>query len=145
MQCNIKEEELLKDADEVAVHFETLTTDENNHFTKSDVISALQTYYNPTEKTYTRKIEYITNKTGIPLQRTKRNGRKQKAHLRRARAVLLVSRYDLIAEGKYETVGRPSKARIVQEWRKNNPNKRKIDCQRETGLSRPTVLKYWDN
>ena len=40
--------------------------------------------------------------------------------------------------------GRPDKKAIVTEWRKNNPWGKKIDCQRETGLSRPTILKYWN-
>ena len=39
--------------------------------------------------------------------------------------------------------GRPDKAKIVQEWRKNNPDSRKIDCEKDTGLSRHTVLKWW--
>ena len=33
---------------------------------------------------------------------------------------------------------------IVKEWRKQHPYGRKIDCERETGLSRPTVIKWWE-
>lgn len=40
--------------------------------------------------------------------------------------------------------GRPSKEKIVLDWRKQNPRGRKVDCIRETGLSKPTVYKYWD-
>ena len=26
-----------------------------------------------------------------------------------------------------------------------NPNGKKIDCEKETGISRPTVLKWWND
>lgn len=32
----------------------------------------------------------------------------------------------------------------VQKWRSNNPQGKKIDCSKETGLSRPTVDRYWN-
>jgi hypothetical protein len=41
--------------------------------------------------------------------------------------------------------GRPDKKEVVLEWRQSHPYGRKIDCQRDTGLSRPTVLKWWDS
>ena len=41
--------------------------------------------------------------------------------------------------------GRPDKEKIVEEWRNAHPDGKKIDCERETGLSRPTVLKWWDS
>ena len=34
--------------------------------------------------------------------------------------------------------------KIVQEWRMNNPYGNKTQCAKGTGLSRPTVIKYWD-
>ena len=34
-------------------------------------------------------------------------------------------------------------AKVVSEWKQSNPNGRKIQCARDTGLSRPTVDKYW--
>lgn len=37
----------------------------------------------------------------------------------------------------------PSKE-IVREWRKLNPLGRKIQCYKDTKLSRPTIDKYWD-
>ena len=42
--------------------------------------------------------------------------------------------------------GRPKgsdKKEIVLEWRKKHPEGRKADCIRETGLSKPTVYKWW--
>lgn len=39
--------------------------------------------------------------------------------------------------------GRPSKQQVVQEWKKNNPERTKADCIKETGLSKTTVYKHW--
>ena len=39
--------------------------------------------------------------------------------------------------------GRPDKAEIVADWCRKNPNGTKADCIRETGLSKPTVYKWW--
>lgn len=33
---------------------------------------------------------------------------------------------------------------VILRWRTENPTKRKIDCNRELGISRPTIDKYWD-
>lgn len=33
---------------------------------------------------------------------------------------------------------------IIKDWREQHPNGRKVDCEKETGLSRPTVLKWWN-
>ncbi|PDW76336.1 hypothetical protein BB422_07795 [Helicobacter pylori] len=44
--------------------------------------------------------------------------------------------------------GRPKnsgiKQSLIQEWRIKNPQGKKIDCHRESGLSRPTIDKWWD-
>lgn len=39
---------------------------------------------------------------------------------------------------------RPDKAKIVEDWRNAHPDAKKIDCERETGLSRHTILKLCD-
>mgnify|MGYP003106425093 FL=1 len=88
--------------------------------------------------------EEISRRTGIPIRTTtKRNGRRQDLHLKLARA----SR-DILCEerGKSdwrEGNGRKPKQAQVQEWRKNHPDGKKADCIRETGLSKPTVYKWW--
>ena len=40
--------------------------------------------------------------------------------------------------------GRPIAQQTVQSWREAHPAGRKADCIRETGISKPTVLKWWD-
>ena len=39
--------------------------------------------------------------------------------------------------------GRKSKKDAVEEWQRENPGRRKADCMRELGITRPTVMKYW--
>lgn len=90
---------------------------------------------------YNYTIDDIKKLTLVPIEKNKRNYRKQSEHLKMARFVR-----DEI-NGRAETWrnkdGRPTKARIVEEWQKSHPGGRKVDCIRETGLSKPTVIKWW--
>ena len=44
----------------------------------------------------------------------------------------------------YDNVGRHNVADTVIEWRKAHPDGKKADCIKETGLSKPTVYKWWN-
>ena len=44
---------------------------------------------------------------------------------------------------KGEIKGAPTKQEQIKQWRKEHPDGRKVDCQRELGISKPTVLKWW--
>ena len=39
--------------------------------------------------------------------------------------------------------GRPDKQAQVEEWQRNHPDGTKAECIRDTGLSKPTVYKWW--
>lgn len=143
VQCNIEPEQVERDCRRVAERFEELTVKEDNHFTEYDILCALKTYYDGSEQAYRRRIEFISKKTGIKLEPNKRNGRKQNLHLRLARA-----NRDILCEerGKSdwrEGNGRPSAEQIVLEWKEKHPEGKKADCIRETGLSKPTVYRWW--
>lgn len=138
VQCQIEPERVEADCRKMARHLESLTTDEKNHFTEYDILCALRTYHTADEGAYRRKLEYISDKTGIPLQRAKRNGRTQADHLKRARAVRDVD-YENWREGN----GRKPKKELVKEWRENHPDGTKAECIRNTGLTKPTVYKWW--
>lgn len=130
-------EELEKDSFDIMERFEELTDDERNHFTAADVLSALEAFEDRWN-TYPR--EAIEYRSGIMIPANKRNGRKQNIHLQRARAVQEID-YPM---GEWRTGnGRKSKQPIVEEWQRRNPGGRKADCRRDTGLSRPTIDKYW--
>jgi len=40
--------------------------------------------------------------------------------------------------------GAPTKLAIVKAWRASHPDGSKNACERETGLSRVTIIKWWD-
>lgn len=147
VQCNIEPEQVEADCRRIAEHFERLTDSDDNHFTEYDVLCALKTYHTASEQAYRRKIEYIAKKTGIPLTPNKRNGRKQIVHLMGARALQQIN--DQVNGTNWrEGNGRPkesgTKAQQVFEYRVAHPDAKKIDCERETKLSRHTVLKWWN-
>lgn len=147
VQCNIEPEQVEADCRRIAEHFERLTDSDDNHFTEYDVLCALKTYHTASEQAYRRKIEYIAKKTGIPLTPNKRNGRKQIVHLIGARALQQIN--DQVNGTNWrEGNGRPkksgTKAQQVFDYRAAHPDAKKIDCERETKLSRHTVLKWWN-
>lgn len=138
VQCNIAPEQVEKDCRELAVLLESRTVEQDNHFTEYDILCALKTYHEASEGAYRRRIEFISAKTGIPLTPNKRNGRKQKDHIKLMNFVR-----DEI-NGNKNWHGRKSKLEIVYSWRMENPNGRKADCIRATGLDKKTVYKWWD-
>ena len=133
----VTEEELKEDAFGLLDHMESLTDSEENHFTTGDVLDALEAF-NDKWITYPRiSVEY---KSGIRIKVNKRNGRKQEDHLKRARAVQTVD----YPSGEWrDGNGRKPKKDIVEDWCLRHPDGTKADCIRETGLSKPTVYKWW--
>lgn len=135
-KCGVSKETLEEDAYGLI----PLMNTKGDEFTEDDVMKALEAY-NDSYITY--PIHAIEARTGIQLPRNKRNGLKQKDHLEIARAIQTIKDRQ---QGKNwrEGNGRPDKTKIVEEWRTTHPDGKKIDCERETGLSRHTVLKWWN-
>lgn len=130
-KCGVSREELERDAYGLI----PLMNTKGDTFTEDDVLHALEAY---TDNYITYPIHTIVNRTGIPIKKNKRNYRKQAVHLARARAV------QDIDYPNHEWAGRPTAEQTVREWRKSHPTGKKADCIRETGLSKPTVYKWWD-
>lgn len=154
VQCDIEEETLLKDVDLLTEYFESMTQDEDNHFTEHDKQSALRTYYISKEKedkqhsfvesTYYRSIKTVSERTGIPLEPAKR--RKKEKRIGRARHVAAITamRDAIYPDGSWrQGNGRKPKKQIVVDWRAEHPEGKKADCIRDTGLTKPTVYKWW--
>lgn len=144
VQCSIEPEQVEKDCRRVAERFEELTIDDNNHFTEYDILCALKTYHDGSEQAYRRRIEFVSKKTGIELIPNKRNGRKQKNHLERARAVQEID----YPGGEWRNKkGRPrgsgTAEQTVRKWQQVHPGGKKAECIRETGLAKHTVYKWW--
>lgn len=134
VKCDISETELRKDAYGLLEFMNTLQRD----FTVDDIEGALNFYQESFVTFPRREVELIS---GLDVPANKRNGRKQEVHLARARAVQEIDYPD----GEWRNGnGRKPKSDIVRRWRENNPRGRKVDCHRETGLSRVTIDKWWN-
>lgn len=150
-KCNVPFDILKRDALELVPRMEALTGNTGRHFSVQDALDALKAYKESSE-TFPRQL--IEDRSGLRIEPNKRNGRPQDLHLKLARG----SR-DILQEAKgrkdwREGNGRPKGSIVlaedspqyakVQEWRDRNPNStNKSRCARETGLSRPTVRKWW--
>lgn len=153
VKCGVPRDEVLADALSLVPAFDRKTETVDNPFTEDDVNDAMRAY----DEEYNKwPIRVIETTTGIRIERNIRKGRKQPLHLMIARASRDVQ---ALAKGKtnwYEGNGRKkgikisadksSHAAIIKDWREKNPDsKNKSLCARETGLSRPTVTRWWDS
>lgn len=137
MKCGISREELENDAFGYIELLDSIGKREDNPFTANDVLKALEAY-NASYVTY--PVKTISDRTGIRIEKNKRNYRKQELHLKLARANKAI----LKEAEEMKPEGRPNVKEMVLRWKRFNPEGKKIDCERETGLSRPTVLKWWN-
>lgn len=135
VKSGISKKQVEKDAIELIPFLNGMSDTEP--FTESDVKSALECF---DERYMTFPIEDISKISGIAIEKNKRNGRKQGLHLKMARSNLAIMNEDIGSSLQ----GRPDKQKIIAEWQKCHPEGKKIDCIRETGISKPTVLKWWD-
>lgn len=131
-KCAIPYEELVRDSIDLLPFLNSI----GGEFTLEDTMHALEAY-NDSYMTY--PIDTIISRTDIKIEKNKRNGRKRKDHI-----VLMNTMKSLKKQlGEEVAEGRPDKAKVVTEWQERNPKGRKVDCIRETGLSKPTVYKWW--
>ena len=101
---------------------------------EDDIKSALETY---DRQYYNFTIDDIVKLTDIPIEKNKRNYRKQDQHLKLARGQL-----ELLKEMGEVEVGRPSKESLVREYLEDNPEHSPTEIARNLGISRTTVYKY---
>ena len=138
-KCGIAEKELEEDAFGMVERLDLLTSDEDNHFTREDVLAALELY---NDNYITFPIDAISQLTELRIEKNKRNGRKLDQHIKMVNS-LRVMRRDVLGENEYKNNGRPTAQDKVIKWKREHPNGKKADCIRETGLSKPTVYKWW--
>ena len=106
----------------------------SNPLEEDDIKSALETY---DRQYYNFTIDDIVKLTDIPIEKNKRNYRKQDQHLKLARGQL-----ELLKEMGEVEVGRPSKESLVREYLEDNPDHSPTEIARNLGISRTTVYKY---
>lgn len=134
MKCGVSLDELERDAFGLIERFNK----DENPFTKEDVLAALEGY---DSAWFTYPVEKMAYRSDIRIERNKRNGRKQDQHIKIMNAIRDIEH----PNGSWiNKEGAPTKQSIVQKWRLEHPEGKKADCERETGLSRHTVIKWWD-
>ena len=105
-KCGIPREELEEDAFSLVNQLDLMTIDDNNHFTRQDVLAALEMF---DDNYITFPIDTIKKLTAIDIKKNKRNYRKREMHLEIAR----YTKELLKRSGKQINEGRPSKRQDV--------------------------------
>ena len=134
VKCGVPEEQVRKDAYSYIPFMNNIAPD--HPFTIADCDSALECY---DDRYATFPIDDIEKLSDIRIERNKRNGRKQAEHIKLMNFV----REEL--NGNKHWQGRKPKGDIVKQWQAEHPTGKKSECRRDTGLSRPTIDKYWQN
>lgn len=140
-KCGIKRRELELDAFGFISRLDKLTSSDDNHFTKADVLSALEMY---NDNYITFPIESISKLTNVRIDKNKRNGRKKQAHMQMVNATRKFRR-DVLREDEYKKNGRPKVEMVVRTYLKAHPNATKSEVIKGTGLAKNTVYKYYDS
>ena len=133
MKCGVSLDELERDAFGLIERFNK----DENPFTKEDVLAALEGY---DSAWFTYPVEKMAYRSDIPIEKNKRNGRKQDVHIK----YMNNQRAFKVEMGECTNGGRPDKQKIVQKWRLKNPEGTKYQCVKDTGLSKNTVKKWWE-
>lgn len=140
VKCGIPREEVLNDALALVPAFDRKTETVDNPFSEDDVRDAMRAY----DEQYCKwPLRVIETTTGIRIERNKRNGRDRNAHIKLMNFV----RDSITHTDKNwrKGNGRKSVESIVREWQEQHPGcKNKSLCARETGLTRPTVHRWWN-
>jgi hypothetical protein len=134
-------EELEEDLLNLLKPFDSLSRYEGEEFTEEDVVAALQAYDDKGYINY--PIDKISQKSGISIQKNKRNGRKQEQHLQFARGIKNLKKQmgESVNEGRPKGSGTAEDK--IKQWKVDNPAGTKKQCKDETGLSYPTIRKWW--
>jgi hypothetical protein len=133
-KCDVPKKQLKED---MAVMFDELKgVEHGNPLTEYDIESALEAY---DKEYYNFTIADIEKLTDVRIKRNKRNYRKQKEHLLRARTVQQID----YPNGEWR--GNTSKEILVKKYIKDNPADNPTQIAKALNMSRTTVYKYMKN
>ena len=137
VKCGISYDELKRDAYELYVLFREVDT--GQPFTYTEYVKARDEYFSTEAHKSTRR--WIETKTGVEMNPpAKRNGRSKADHLQWVNGQRK-QKHD--QAGEPYGGGRPDKCQAIHQWQREHPNGTKIECHRETGISRPTIDRWW--
>ena len=143
VKCNIPKSEVEKDLYEL---YEVVKQVQHEHdLSIEDVKSALDVY-DPAYNNF--PIDVIVEKTGIQIQKNKRNYRKQEHHLEEARAIrdIRMKRDNKVWwNEKGRPIGSGTKEELVLNYLKENPKSKPSEIAKALNISRTTVYKFLKN
>jgi hypothetical protein len=134
-KCNISKDRLRLDMGDAFEQLKFLP--HKNELEQYDLKAAMSAYDD--ERIVLLRRDSVSMLSGIAIDGSTRNGRKQERHLRLARGQLAV-----LKDMGEASQGRPSARQTVINYRKENPESKKADCIKATGLSKKTVYKWWN-
>lgn len=133
-KCNVPQEELEKDLLSLLPDYNKGAT---RQIKEKEIYSAMKMY---NSKAMLTQRESLENWQGWEYKPIKRNGRKQAEHIKLMNFV----RDEINGNKDWRNKeGRPTAEQKVRAWQKDHPKGKKVDCIRQTGLSKPTVYKWW--
>lgn len=135
-KCDVPIEKL--ESDMYSIYYKLQKVSHINRLSEDDIHSALEMY---SKEYYNLTIETISALTDVKIKRNKRNYRKQSEHIKYMNAIKSFK----LEMNECTQGGRPTAEDIVSNWQMQEKNKhrKKIDCIRDTGLSKNTVYKWW--
>lgn len=128
-------------------YFNSLKGAKEDPFTEKD-INCAALYWNDKYGRWLT-LKQIERWTDVTFDRAKRNKRTKKQHLKRVRAdmddgVIRDTRFGGVYGNKRGKGGRKSAEEKVRSYLKDHPNATKAEVIRETGLTKPTVYKWYN-
>lgn len=145
----VTQEEFEEDAWGLLDDFNARGKRSDNPFTEHDVLCAIQVYEDRGLVTYPRGS--VAYKSGIEIipsvpRRPKGQRLKQEWHLEdmRSKKVTMKRRGQSFKNPEGRPKGSSKEKVKVMTWRAANPDGSKAACIRETGMSKPTVYRWWN-
>lgn len=132
-KCSVPQEDLEKDLLSLLPDYNKGAT---RQIKEKEIYSAMK-MYNP--KAMLTQRESLENWQGWEYKPIRRNGRKRADHIKYMNTMKRFKK----ELGEPVNEGRPTAAQKVRAWQKEHPKGKKVDCIRQTGLSKPTVYKWW--
>ena len=139
-KCNIPFDQVKRDEDDIILKWQMREKSFPHRFNDE--------YRDRIDNCYSEKYLKVTKEQledwlGFEMHSSfRRNGRNRELHMK----IMSGTRDILHPNGSWRNKeGAPTKEEIVRQWRKEHPTGKKIECERDTGLSRHTVLKYWNS
>lgn len=150
-QCGIPYKDVQAYARSLIDVFNAGIENEDDLFTLEDIEHAASKY--DSSYIHFMKLSNIEKMTGITFPRNKRNGNKQDIHCATMRAIKEVkvnmgltkdTRFGAETGNKINKDGRPTAEKTIRDYLQEHPDAKKVEVIRETGLSKPTVYKWYD-